>query len=90
MPLKCSLAVAFTTLLLAALASPVAGNGWIVADDKEHLCGKLSLCTASNLTWSLTTVFDKDTGCALLARKGLENLQIAGKSPAFEIPWRLK
>ena len=90
MPQKCSLAVAFTVLLLAALASPVAGSGWIVADDTEHLCGKLSLCTANNLTWSVTTVFDKDSGCALLARKGLENLQIAGKSPAVKVPWRLK
>ena len=90
MPLMCSSAVACTALLLAALAIPAAGSGWTVADDTEHLCGELSLCTASNHTWPVATVYDKDSGCALLARKGLENLLIAGKSPAVKVPWRLK
>ena len=86
MPLKCSVAVACTALRLAALALQVGGSGWTVTDDTEHLCGTLSLCTASNFTWPVATVFDKETGCTLLARKGLENLLIAGKSPAVAIP----
>ena len=90
MPLKNSVAVACTALLLAALALPAAGSGWTTADNPEHLCGKLSLCTASNFTWPVTAVFDKDLGCALLARKGLENLLIAGKSPAVKVSLTLE
>ena len=86
MPPKCSLAVACTALQLATLALPVVGSGWTVTKDTEHLCGTLSLCTASNFTWPVATVFDKDTGCTLLARKGLENLLIAGRSPAVTVP----
>ncbi len=76
---RAMLAAAAAALLLAATAASAAGE-WIVVEDPdtERLCGELSLCTASNLTWSGDTTYDKDSGCALLKRKGLENLHFFG------------
>ena len=73
------LAAALTALLLAAAAAPGAGE-WVVADDTKRQCGDLTLCTASNLTWSVERVYDRAAACELLARKGLVDLHFWGDS----------
>ena len=78
---RATLVVTATALLLATRAGPVKGSAWTVADNSERLCGNLTLCTASNLTWPVATVYDAVSGCALLKRKGLENLHFFGARP---------
>ena len=73
------LAAALGILLIAAAAAPGAYE-WVVADDAERQCGNLTLCTASNLTWSVARVYDRAAGCELLARKGLVDLHFWGDS----------
>ena len=77
---RATLVVAATALLLATRAGPAKGSAWTVADSAERLCGNLTLCTASNLTWPVATVYDAVSACALLKRKGLEDLHFFGAS----------
>lgn len=77
---RATLVVTATALLLATRAGPAKGSAWTVADNADRLCGNLTLCTASNLTWPVATVYDAVSGCTLLKRKGLENLHFFGAS----------
>lgn len=67
-------------LLLIASHILLAAGDWGIASNPEQTCEENRLCTSSNSTWSTHTTYTKESACAALASKGLQNITFYGDS----------
>lgn len=78
--------LASAALMLFLTLAATASGQWDIANNPDRLCGDLKLCTTNNYTWSnLSTVYDSDAACGLLARKGIKTLRMYGKRPPCQM-----
>ena len=67
-------------LLLIASHILLAAGDWGIASNPEQTCEENRLCTNNNSTWSTHTTYTKESACAVLASKGLQNITFYGDS----------